>query len=168
MPPKGGLPTTLKGFLRGSAGASPPQRTGSVPPQEARPSLGGEDWDEGRAASRAASSSDGIWGNPGTRAKAEASSLFTLRLRSKGKPPENPLRVWPGQRQRPRSRSPRRRQSTVTQALGRGLAMDPSQVDATGRWVPAEWPVDPGVLAITNANMAAATALAISSEDEDL
>ena len=136
-PPQGGLGTTLsKASPRPRA--SPYQRTGSVLPREVRPSFWGEDRDEGRAASRAASSSDGIWGNPGTRAKAEASSLFTLRLRSKGKPPENLLRVWPGQRQRPRSRSPRRRQSTVTQALGRGLAMDPSQVDATGRWVPAE------------------------------
>ena len=46
--------------------------------------------------------------------------------------------------------------------------MGASQIDATGRWLRAEWPVDPGVLATANANMAAATALPISSEDEGL
>ena len=46
--------------------------------------------------------------------------------------------------------------------------MSASQVNASGRWVPPDWPVAPEVLAIANDDMAAATAVAIDSSSEEL
>ena len=57
----------------------------------------------------------------------------------------------------------------MADALGRGSTMGPSQVDATGAWVPADWTVAPEVLAIAYENLAAASALPVdTSEEEDL